>query len=740
MSRYSTYGRLDNRIEKEGDVGFVGFNNRLRPDQLQSGLLADAQNIRIDRNGQAQVRKGIDLITNPLVAGSSALILPFYLVANDTSVTVNRNNSGEVVITNVNAANFSTNGTVNITGVTDLNPVVNGDRPFTKNSDTQITISDQSYSGTAGGTATVKFGIINNDAVESIYGSCSFSDPNSVGSQYIIFASNGKAIAINLETLVSTDIVYPTGFNISEEASMIQAFNKVFIFRNGKEALEWNGSFSGTPAFTKVQSGTYSQPALLTTPSSGFSIANNIATVDLGSTAHNLLEGDIIKILSSSNSTLTEGDTFVVATIVDANEFKFFVTADNLSAASNITPRFSRSASVGMGFTHMPAPPFAVYHQRRLFMPFNFTVDSGLANQGTFTSRGILDEVIGSRVLDTNTYDQFASQFRFNAGTSDFVVGMHSFTDDSLIVFNRNSIHLIQNTTSLGSSSNKLLTDEIGCVARESIEQVGNRILFLSDNGVYGTEFLDEYNLRGTQTPLSEPINSTIERINKNAKSKSVSVYFDNRYYLAVPLDTSSKNNAILIYNFLNNQWESIDSVKSTNFNISNMFVVGEGDSRGIYIINDLGGIFRLDARNDDKDTIVSQIGGAQENIIIPASITTRQYTVKSLDRKKWRDFDFHVQSSDVNVSDFDIVVETENPDSSDVLGKLSDYNTPKETEEISTDGKLDIGEDVSIRGRIGNRRGYGIQFTINNTIGRPMIRAIEVEGSTAMRSTDKAI
>jgi len=393
-----------------------------------------------------------------------------------------------------------------------------------------------------------------------------------------------------------------------------------------------------------------------------------------------------------------------------------------------------------MGFTHMPAPPFAVYHQRRLFMPFNFTVDSGLANQGTFTSRGILDEVIGSRVLDTNTYDQFASQFRFNAGTSDFVVGMHSFTDDSLIVFNRNSIHLIQNTTSLGSSSNKLLTDEIGCVARESIEQVGNRILFLSDNGVYGTEFLDEYNLRGTQTPLSEPINSTIERINKNAKSKSVSVYFDNRYYLAVPLDTSSKNNAILIYNFLNNQWESIDSVKSTNFNISNMFVVGEGDSRGIYIINDLGGIFRLDARNDDKDTIVSQIGGAQENIIIPASITTRQYTVKSLDRKKWRDFDFHVQSSDVNVSDFDIVVETENPDSSDVLGKLSDYNTPKETEEISTDGKLDIGEDVSIRGRIGNRRGYGIQFTINNTIGRPMIRAIEVEGSTAMRSTDKAI
>ena len=740
MSRYSTYGRLDNRIDKEGDVGFVGFNNRLRPDQLQSGLLADAQNVRIDRNGQVQVRKGIDLVTNPLVAGSAALILPFHLVADDTSVNVAQT-GGAIVITNVDATNFPTNGTVNISGVTmSQEPQVNGDRPFTKNSDTQITISDQSYSGTPSGTATVKFGIINNDAVESIYGSCSFSDPNATASQYIIFATNGKAVAINLETNVSTDIAYPTGFNISEEASMLQAFNKVFIFRNGKEALEWNGSFSGTPAFTKVQSGTYSQPALLTTPASGFSISNNIATVDLGSTAHNLLEGDIIEVLASSNSTLTEGDTFVVSTVVDANEFKFFVTANNLSAASNITPRFSRSASVGMGFTHMPAPPFAVYHQRRLFMPFNFTVDAGTATQGTFTSRGILDEVIGSRILDTDTYDQFASQFRFNAGTADFVVGMHSFTDDSLIVFNRNSIHLIQNTTSLASSTNKLLTDEIGCVARQSIEQIGNRILFLSDNGVYGTEFLDEYNLRGTQTPLSEPINTTIQRINKDFQSKAVSTYFDNRYYLAVPLDTSSKNNAIIIYNFLNKQWESIDSVKEPNFNISNMFVVGEGTSRGIYIINDLGGIFKLDARNDDKDTIITQIGGAQENKDIEGSITTRQYTVNSLERKRWRDFDIHVQSSDVNQSDFDISVETENPDFVDVLGKLSDFNLPKEDSELSTDGKLDIGEDVSIRGRIGNRRGYGIQFTLNNTVGRPIIRSIETEGSTTMRSIDKAI
>ena len=90
----------------------------------------------------------------------------------------------------------------------------------------------------------------------------------------------------------------------------------------------------------------------------------------------------------------------------------------------------------------------------------------------------------------------------------------------------------------LQGASTKLLTNEVGCVARQSISQVGNQVIFLSDNGVYSTQFFDEYNLRGTETPLSEPINETVKRINKAYWQNSVAVYFDNRYFLAVPLDT----------------------------------------------------------------------------------------------------------------------------------------------------------------------------------------------------------
>ncbi len=807
MPEYRTYANLDDRIAKDGDVGFIGFNNRMRPDQLPAGLLADAQNLRTDRRGEAQVRKGIDLIVSPLPTGSFALILPFTLVANDTSVTATQT-GGAVVLTNVTATNFPSNGTVNVSGVSGLTPAVNGDREFTKNSSTQITIADQTYSGTASGTATVKFGIINDGAVNAIYGSCSFSDPNASASQYIIFATNSGGVAVNTDTGATTDIAYPPGLRISTAGSMLQAFNKVFIFRDGETALEWNGSFSGTPAFTKVASGTYTQPVSIFSSVKDFSIINSVGSLhtsqsfnignllslnDDGPTAscglkvpsaflvkesfssgstvavtgvavsgttitvttgadHGLslnqpitfaaldagLNGNnsVSKVNSTTEFEVEVATTFtasdVTGTVAPAAGISFIISSESITSektqaevrASN--PVFIKQVSVGLGFSHMPAPPYAVYHQRRLIMPFKFSVD---ASTDSFTSRGILDEVIGSDILDTDTYDQIYAQYRFNAGEADFNVGLHSFSEDNLMVFNRNSIHLITNTTSLQGASTRLLTNEVGCVSRQSIKQVGNQVIFLSDNGVYSTQFFDEYNLRGTDTPLSEPINVTIQRINKAHWDKSVAAYFDNRYFLAVPLDTSTKNNAIIIYNFLNKQWESIDQVNDADFHIANLLVVGEGNTRGVYAVNDIGGVQKLDERIDGVDRIVTQVGGSVKNINVPGSLTTRQYTLGSLERKNWKQFEMHVESGVSTVSNFDISAETENPDFDVPLGTLSDF----------VGSTLDENEDVSIRGRIGNRRGYGIQFTINNTLGRPKIRAVEVDGSISFRSTNKA-
>ena len=79
MARYNSYGALDDRMLEDLDTGFRGFNNRLRPDQLDRGVLADSQNGRMDTNGEWQTRKGIDNIIAPSSTGSLGLVLPFDL-------------------------------------------------------------------------------------------------------------------------------------------------------------------------------------------------------------------------------------------------------------------------------------------------------------------------------------------------------------------------------------------------------------------------------------------------------------------------------------------------------------------------------------------------------------------------------------------------------------------------------------------------------------------------------------
>ena len=758
MQEYRSYASLDDRILKDGDVGFVGFNNRLRPDQLQGGLLADAQNVRFDRNGEAQVRKGIEVIEAPFAVGGDVLRLPTdaqiddgvtallpttiesaTLVGSDNKVSIVINDPAveaghTFVATNsvqVEGLGFTTvdpNGTHTLVSVTD-----NGD---TKTLKYALTGGDETYTAPIVLPEQLQFALIDNTtqaiigfnmvldqgAVTEVYASTEFSDPNENASQYILIASNLKVVAKNLSTNATVDIAYPSGETVPPESSMLQAFNKVFIFRKGQVALEWNGSFSGTPAFTKVASGTYTQPVPLSL--SDIDYADGVATATATEAAvATLLVGDILTFTDAGSSTYAVGDTITVQTIPTTTTFTFSTDKAN---DDNKTGTVQKRVSVGLGFTHMPAPEFAVYHQRRLVMPFQFSV----TGTNSYTSRGILDEVIASDILDSDTYDQIYAQYRFNAGEADFTVGLHSFSEDNLMVFNRNSIHLVSNTTSLQSASTKLLTDEVGCVARNSIEQVGNQVIFLSDNGVYSTQFFDEYNLRGTETPLSEPINETIKRINKDQRSQAVAVYFDNRYFIAVPLDDALRNNAILIYNFLNKQWESIDSVDSTDWDIQNLIVAGEGGKRGVYAINRLGGIHKIDSRLQGVDLINVSIGGSNETKDVKGSITTRQYTFGNMNRKNWKEFQMHVESSADNVSNFDLSAETENPDGTFALGTLNSFNGNSD---------LAIAEDVSIRGRIGNRRGHGIQFTVNNTQGRPRIRSIQTQGATSFRSTQKA-
>ena len=849
-------------MKEDLEIGFSGFNNRVRPDQLKPGVLAQSKNGRLDLNGEWQVRKGVNVLNVPFVTGSAVFRLPTAAEEGSTNigdlprvmegVSIATDGIVTVVLTN---HGFSVGEEVVINGVFRASlPDINGSHTITVASganrfkfDSGITASTGSYTyppaqglitsftlpfapvtevlSTAPLSSPGGASIPSEASVTGVRAGTDYSNPEvDKDGEYIVASTNLSALVLKLSNQETFEMRFPEGEVVLQRADMLQAFNRLFIFRDSQVALENkkffdpvtietisqtgsttvdvttflkhglldgdmveirdvtagtidpNGQFevisatdtgftynvgtSGTesytvtgdskvyPTFTRVAEGDYTQPAQLSTTIT----TDKGITTCVSSSAHNLTTGNTVIVEDEAASNLVNGEEYVV-TVVDSTTFTIFVPHPDETNTQNVI--FEREVSIGLGFMHMPAPEFGVYHQRRLIVPFRYnqeTINPGSSTK--ITPTGIRDEIAVSDILDSDTYDQIYAKFRFNAGTADYTVGLHSFSDDKLLVFNRNSIHLVANSGNLQTAQTQLLTNEVGCVARDSIIQVGNNVLFLSDNGVYGANFQDLYNLRGNEVPLSESINNTMQLINKDLWDKSSGVYFDNRYYLAIPLNEETVtvdgegnvsaeitrapfNNRIIIYNFLNKQWESVDNVGDSNFEYKKLIVAGDGENRGVYILSTNGGIHRLDVLDQGNDRVITEVATGSEDpddlVTTPGiegEMVTRMFTNQTIDRKKWNNFEMQVQSHIDLKSDFFITGITENVDDTIDLKQLSSYLNNE---------LLPEDEDVSIRGRIGNRRAYGFQFKIDRTTGRPRVRSLKVAAAEAFRSIREA-
>jgi len=725
MARYNSFGEKDSQFNDEVDIGFSRINARLRPDQLKTGELAVSINGRMDIDGAWQPRKGANAFGPELGDSSEALIVPFYIWTNRTISSATRSTTTVTITTSVNHG-FTSNTLVGIFGLTGtVNP--NGNRTITVTASNSFTFTIANATGSEtysiGGTNYAGAPFISSN-INNAYGSCLFSDPSDDNDEYFIIALNAKAIAVNCATGVSTNITYPTGITVTDDVEMIQAFNKVFIFRDGLTALSWNGSFTGTPAFAKVANGTYAA-------STYFHAVNNTSSTDgittVSATAHGLSVGRQIYVIDNKNTDLIEGGNgYTIATVPNANTFTFYSGVKDHASDSCV---LSVAQSQGIGFVHMPAPPWGVYHQRRIICPYYYT-STGTSGSETITSRNVRDELIFSDVFDSDTYDHIQNQFKVTAGIADYLQYVHPFTDDNAVVLNRNSIHLLSGLSgSLTDITLKEITREAGLVARRSVVTIANQIFFLSDNGVYATAFGDLYNLRGAGLPLSDPIDPIIRQINKAYADKSVAIYHNNRYYIAVPLGTSTYNNAILVYNLLNQGWESVDLIEQEGWDVANFITSGAGGVNRLFAINRFGGINELETRVDDVDNIYTFPGLPSGFFHVESEALTREFTFESPERKKFNSFEIHTESSESNNSDATIDAVSENLDSDFELGTVSGI-----LGEV-----LPVGEDASLRGRIGNIRAYGMQLRYTPTAGRPKLRLVKLTASPTFRALTQA-
>jgi len=474
--------------------------------------------------------------------------------------------------------------------------------------------------------------------------------------------------------------------------------------------------------FSKVANGTYTSPVYLTDTTTV--AQDGVVTMDINS--HGLSAGDDLTIQSGTSPFDLFADQKVRVTgAPTANQFTFNLEVANVSLGDSKTLTVNKPLAVGKGFIHQPAAPWGIVHERRLWMPYWYTSGS------TPADRGIRDEIVASDIMDFDTVDVIGNQFRPSAGQSDYLVQLTPFTKDSLVVFNRKSIHLMTGISgSLADVSTNVVTTEIGCSARKSVVQVANQIMFLSDQGLYAVTFIDEYNLRGTGMPISETIQPFIDRINQDYVHLSCAVYFDNRYWLALPLNSesgalASKLNTIIVYSFLNGGFESIDTVNSTEFAIRELIVGKEGSQNALYLTTEEGGVHKVDGF--EGGDVVSLTAGQAIPATIPvvSQITTRQYDADSLDRKKFSRAEFHIKSGSETVTDGDITFITEEPDSTSTATSISSL----------IGSTLPADEDSSLRMRV-NKRGFGIQADFKPNTGRPFLRAVKVDAQITDRAT----
>jgi hypothetical protein len=805
MSQFAQSGSaLDDTIGGGVDRGFLSVNQRLPVNQLQEGEVRESLNGRME--GYWRPRRGVVERTGAFTAGTP-LQLPFLLIDVAKTISSATYSSGVVTIT-VNSHGFAagSSGYALVAGLTFTGTDANGAVVLTYVDANTLSFPVTGVTGVSG-PGTLSQMPIDDAANANVRGSCLFSDPNTGNSEYVIIALDSVAKKVSLADYTVTDISYPPGQGLGEDVDLIQVFDKVMLFRDGKQAFEWypNGrpivsaSQAGTTTVTMVLRehgllvGTSIVVAGLTggTPANGtFTVASVVdqdtftyvfstsQTQSFGVSSATLSDGftlspggtytqpqtfniqakdvDVVSGLVTAtvtgNTTIRAGDTIVVrqadtvelagmlgneyyVTSATTTQIQWYAPVGDYNTSASDVFEFGGRFSVGGGFIHQPGAPWGVYFQRRLWVPHYYN-QSGAYNAPVYTSTKITDEIAVSDILDTTTFDQIENQFRISGGTADYLVGMHGFYDDRLIVFNRNSLHLITGTQgSLLDTKVTELTSEVGCLARKTIVSRGNMVMFLSDDGVYAVEFLNDYNLRGAEEPISKNIQPYIDRINKNYADRAVGVLFNNRYFLAVPLDSvagandAQGNNAVLVFNFLNKGWESLDTYGDSRFLIKDFVIGSAGVRNNIYVVTANGGLHEIEAVDSSVDRlIVSNTGTTLVTPTINSVLTTRGYDLSTMERKRFTDAQVVMQNLVNEQGEYSISFASEDPDNAELIGTTTQFLGGTVLEASPE------GETAGIRCRLAGIRGYTGTVILTRTIGSPKVNSVKVSGSVTNR------
>lgn len=337
------------------------------------------------------------------------------------------------------------------------------------------------------------------------------------------------------------------------------------------------------------------------------------------------------------------------------------------------------------------------------------------------------DTVSVSNFLDYQKFDALDA-FTINNGSNDRVVGVSPWTLNEFLVFMRNSIFYIGVGTSRYVTGDALSADsyirtlatDIGCSAKKSVVQAGGGVFFLSDNGVYFLQpqpaSAESMKLLTMADPISAPIDDVIQRINRTYAHRAVATYWNNRYYIAVPLDNSVDNNAVLVYNFILRQWESVDTYP-TGFDIFDFVIAKKDNQRRMYGVDTDKGVFLMEQLSHDE--YGSSTGTPILPFYIPDTLSASAFTaVEIVGLLKTRRYSFNsIGDKRFSTAEVEMV-----SDAGSQIITTAEVTNPDVTVVIDTFG-FQFTEDSTRRNPI-RKTGSGIQLQFSTNNLRPSVKS----------------
>ncbi len=294
-------------------------------------------------------------------------------------------------------------------------------------------------------------------------------------------------------------------------------------------------------------------------------------------------------------------------------------------------------ADVANGFKVLPEPAAAIntkippadqgiYFQNRLLV-----VDARpeLAYRDTIW---VSDFGTTASVLEGNgTWNSF----RINVGSRDLLVAVYKFNDTTLIAAKSGSIYAISGVSGTNEEvqANAVLdaiTTEYGCHAPRSFVQVGSDVWFLAHrHGIVSIQQTATNKLQGVDVPKSREIQPLIDRINWEHAQHARAAFADNRVYFAVPLDDSTYNNAVLVYDVRNQGWCGVDT--GAAIQVKDFLRYWYGGVERLHFLSDDG---HLNLYEDGAFDHVSAAGVVTYASVVSV-LRTRGYGGRAAGRKK---------------------------------------------------------------------------------------------------------